>query len=36
VNGVTETRPLCPYPTFAKYIGTGDVNNAANFVCSAE
>ena len=32
----TQTRPLCPYPKFAKYIGTGDTNNAANFVCAKE
>jgi hypothetical protein len=36
VSGVTQTRPLCPYPAFAKYIGTGDTNNAANFVCAVE
>lgn len=28
------TRPLCPYPQLAKYKGTGDTNDAANFVCS--
>jgi len=33
---VTETRPLCPYPQAAKYKGTGDTNDAANFVCSVE
>lgn len=36
VAGVAETRPLCPYPAFAKYIGSGDPNNAANFVCVVE
>jgi feruloyl esterase len=34
VNGVVEkTRPLCPYPQTAQYKGTGDTNDAANFVC---
>jgi len=28
-----RTRPLCPYPKQARYIGSGDINNAANFVC---
>ena len=30
----TMTRPLCTYPSFAKYKGTGDTNDAANFVCA--
>jgi hypothetical protein len=33
---VEETRPLCVYPQVAKYKGTGDTNDAANFVCSRE
>ncbi len=33
-NKATMTRPLCPYPATAKYKGTGDTNDAANFVCS--
>lgn len=28
-----RTRPLCAYPTVARYNGTGDVNQAANFTC---
>lgn len=28
-----RTRPLCEYPTWPKYQGTGDVNVAANFSC---
>jgi pimeloyl-ACP methyl ester carboxylesterase len=28
-----RTRPLCPYPKQARYDGSGDINNAANFVC---
>jgi len=27
------TRPLCPYPQAAKYKGSGDPNDAANFDC---
>lgn len=30
---VTMTRPLCAYPQAAKYKGSGDPNDAANFVC---
>jgi feruloyl esterase len=29
------TRPLCPYPQVAQYRGSGDVNDAANFACTA-
>jgi feruloyl esterase len=29
------SRPLCPYPQVAKYKGSGDTNDAANFACSA-
>lgn len=29
------TRPLCPFPQIAKYKGSGDANDAANFVCVA-
>jgi feruloyl esterase len=32
---VDRTRPLCPYPQVAKYKGTGSIDDAANFVCSA-
>lgn len=33
-NGVVDkTRPLCPYPQLARYKGTGDTNDASNFVC---
>ena len=30
---VDRTRPLCPYPQTAQFKGTGDPNDAANFVC---
>ena len=28
-----RTRPLCPYPQYAHYNGSGDIENAANFTC---
>lgn len=28
-----RTRPLCPYPSYAAYSGSGDSEDAANFVC---
>jgi feruloyl esterase len=31
--GAARTRPLCTYPKVARYNGTGDVENAANFSC---
>jgi hypothetical protein len=31
---VVMTRPLCPYPQLARYKGTGDTNDAANFACT--
>ncbi len=34
-NGVMRERPLCAYPKMARYKGSGDVNNAANFTCGA-
>ena len=34
-QGRTEmTRPLCRYPQFAKYTGTGSTDDAKNFVCA--
>ena len=30
---VTQTRPLCSYPTFAQWTGTGSTDDAANFAC---
>lgn len=32
---VDKTRPLCAYPQTAAYKGSGDTNDAANFVCQA-
>ena len=28
-----RTRPLCPYPTVARYRGRGDVEQAGNWSC---
>lgn len=30
-----RTRPICPWPQMAKYKGSGDTNDAANFTCVA-
>jgi len=30
------TRPLCPFPEIAEYKGSGDINQAASFVCAME
>ena len=30
----TLTRPLCPYPQTARYLGKGDPNDAHNFECA--
>jgi feruloyl esterase len=32
-KGVALQRPLCPYPQVAKYNGSGDMKDAANFAC---
>jgi feruloyl esterase len=35
-NGkVDRSRPLCPFPQVAKYKGSGSIDEAANFTCSA-
>jgi feruloyl esterase len=31
---VDRTRPLCPYPQQAGYVGKGSIDDAANFVCT--
>jgi hypothetical protein len=33
-EGGSRTRPLCPYPATAKYVGTGSTDEATNFRCS--
>jgi Tannase and feruloyl esterase len=30
-----RTRPLCPWPQYARYKGTGNTEDAANFACTA-
>ena len=30
---VTQTRPLCTYPKFARWTGAGSTDDADNFVC---
>jgi hypothetical protein len=35
-SGVVRTRPLCPYPTFAKYSGSGSIDEASNFSCATK
>lgn len=29
------SRPLCPWPQYARYLGQGDPNAATSFVCTA-
>lgn len=29
-----RTRPLCPYPTWPRHDGSGDINSAASFTCT--
>ena len=29
------SRPLCPYPQYAKYKGSGDLKDAKNWACAA-
>ncbi|HUL91755.1 MAG TPA: DUF6351 family protein [Burkholderiales bacterium] len=31
-----RTRPLCPYPAYARYRGAGDINVAASFACQVD
>jgi len=32
-DGTVLSRPLCPYPTTAKWTGKGSTDEAANFTC---
>ena len=32
-NTAGRTRPLCEYPAWPKYNGSGDINSAANYTC---
>ena len=29
----SRTRPLCPYPSVTRYLGTGSIEDATNFTC---
>jgi hypothetical protein len=33
---IVRTRPLCPYPQVAQYLGSGSTDDAANFTCAGE
>jgi feruloyl esterase len=33
-NTPGRTRPMCVYPMFPQYKGTGDINSAASFDCT--
>jgi len=35
-EGTAFSRPLCPYPKFAKYRGRGDVRSERNFDCTED
>jgi feruloyl esterase len=32
-EGADRTRPMCEYPTWPRYDGTGDINDAASYTC---
>jgi feruloyl esterase len=32
-GAVDRTRPLCPYPQVARYLGQGSTDDARNFAC---
>ncbi|PSR80628.1 putative ferulic acid Esterase/Feruloyl esterase [Coniella lustricola] len=33
-NGVMRQRPLCPFPKFAQYVGSGNVSEAESWACA--
>jgi hypothetical protein len=33
-SGNPRTRPICSYPEVARYLGTGSIDDAANFTCA--
>jgi len=35
-NGVSFTRPVCPYPQQARYRGAGATTDATNFACVSD
>jgi feruloyl esterase len=34
IGTLARSRPYCPYPQVARYNGSGDINQAQNFVCA--
>lgn len=34
-NTIDKQRPICAYPKLAQYVGSGDIDDAANFECKA-
>ena len=34
-GGVAVQRPVCPYPQVARYRGSGEIHDAASFVCAS-
>jgi feruloyl esterase len=34
-GATTASRPLCKYPAYPRYKGSGDLNDAASFVCAS-
>lgn len=35
-SAIQMQRPLCPYPQFSRYTGSGDPNRPQNFTCTAD
>ena len=35
-SGIVRTRPLCPYPQVAQYVGGGSFDHAENFRCATD
>ena len=35
-EGVNRTRPICQYPLWPRYGGSGDIDDAASFSCVSE
>ncbi len=35
-NSASRTRPLCQYPTWPKYNGSGNLNSATSFACATQ
>ncbi len=34
-QSIERTRPLCPYPESAQYVGSGSIDDESNFVCAS-